>query len=230
MRAWRGVMLLGDAVPADHGLRGRVADWGGVYLSQDLGTSTAAAALAFAAFAAGMTGGRMVGDRLNRPTRRGHADAGRRRARRGCPRSAAAGGRRRGCDRRLRPGRARARQRRAAALQRGRSRAGRESAPNIGAVSSMGSLGFLAGPPFIGFLAEATSLPWRSRRSAAGSPPSPWPPARPAAARSGSRRPGIRCRRPEARACARVRLCCHSKPGRRPGDTSASPPSAGTRA
>ena len=34
-----------------------------------------------------------------------------------------------------------------------------ESGPNIAAVSSMGSIGFLAGPPFIGFLAEATSLP-----------------------------------------------------------------------
>ena len=36
---------------------------------------------------------------------------------------------------------------------------GRESGPNIAAVSSMGSIGFLAGPPFIGFLADATSLP-----------------------------------------------------------------------
>ena len=33
------------------------------------------------------------------------------------------------------------------------------SGPSIAAVSSMGSLGFLVGPPFIGFLAEATSLP-----------------------------------------------------------------------
>src|ERR671915_348258 len=32
--------------------------------------------------------------------------------------------------------------------------------PAIAAVSSMGSLGFLAGPPLIGFLAGATSLPW----------------------------------------------------------------------
>ena len=32
--------------------------------------------------------------------------------------------------------------------------------PGIAAVSSMGSLGFLAGPPFIGFLADATSLAW----------------------------------------------------------------------
>jgi len=27
-------------------------------------------------------------------------------------------------------------------------------------VSSLGSLGFLAGPPFIGVLADAVSLPW----------------------------------------------------------------------
>jgi hypothetical protein len=33
------------------------------------------------------------------------------------------------------------------------------SGPGIAAVSSMGSIGFLVGPPFIGFLAEATSLP-----------------------------------------------------------------------
>ena len=36
---------------------------------------------------------------------------------------------------------------------------GKESGPNIAAVSSMGSIGFLAGPPFFGFLADATSLP-----------------------------------------------------------------------
>jgi hypothetical protein len=33
------------------------------------------------------------------------------------------------------------------------------SGPSIAAVSSMGSIGFLVGPPFIGFLADATSLP-----------------------------------------------------------------------
>ena len=32
--------------------------------------------------------------------------------------------------------------------------------PAIAAVSSMGSLGFLAGPPLIGVLADAVSLPW----------------------------------------------------------------------
>jgi predicted MFS family arabinose efflux permease len=37
--------------------------------------------------------------------------------------------------------------------------AGREPGPNIAAVSFAGSLGILVGPPFIGFLADATSLP-----------------------------------------------------------------------
>jgi MFS family permease len=32
--------------------------------------------------------------------------------------------------------------------------------PGIAAVSSMGSLGFLAGPPVIGVLADTVSLPW----------------------------------------------------------------------
>ena len=35
----------------------------------------------------------------------------------------------------------------------------RPPGPAIAAVSSMGSIGFLVGPPFIGFLADATSLP-----------------------------------------------------------------------
>ena len=38
----------------------------------------------------------------------------------------------------------------------------------IAAVSSMGSLGFLAGPPFIGFLADAVSLPWALSTLVAG--------------------------------------------------------------
>ena len=36
--------------------------------------------------------------------------------------------------------------------------------PGIAAVSSMGSLGFLAGPPMIGLLADAVSLPWALAR------------------------------------------------------------------
>jgi MFS family permease len=34
------------------------------------------------------------------------------------------------------------------------------SGVGIAAVSSMGSLGFLLGPPLIGFLGQAVSLPW----------------------------------------------------------------------
>jgi hypothetical protein len=138
---------------------GAMADWGGVYLRGDLGASAGVAAAAFAAFAAGMTVARVTGDRINRrigPTRllRGGsalaaialgtmlvlADPAVALAglvlvgigvANGVPLlfSAAGGG---GVE---------------------------TSGPSIAAVSSMGSLGFLVGPPFIGFLAEATSLP-----------------------------------------------------------------------
>ena len=136
-----------------------MADWGGLYLTRDLGTSTAVAALAFAAFSGGMTAGRVFGDWLNH--RLGAAtlmQAG----------SALAGLALGGMLLLAEP-----------ALAIGGfflvgigvangvplvfsaagHAPGRESGPNIAAVSSMGSIGFLAGPPFIGFLAEATSLP-----------------------------------------------------------------------
>ena len=51
---------------------GAMADWGGVYLRGDLGASAGLAAATFAAFAAGMTVGRLTGDRINQqigPTR-----------------------------------------------------------------------------------------------------------------------------------------------------------------
>ena len=138
---------------------GAMADWGGVYLRGDLGASAGVAAAAFAAFAAGMTVARLTGDWINErlgPTRllrggsalaaialgtlllladpivalAGLALVGAGVAN-GVPLlfSAAGGG---GAE---------------------------TSGPSIAAVSSMGSLGFLVGPPFIGFLAEATSLP-----------------------------------------------------------------------
>ena len=44
---------------------GAMADWGGLYLRQDLGSSAAVAALAFAFFTAGMTVGRVFGDWVN---------------------------------------------------------------------------------------------------------------------------------------------------------------------
>ena len=42
-----------------------MADWGGLYLRQDLGASAALAALAYSFFTAGMTLGRVVGDWVN---------------------------------------------------------------------------------------------------------------------------------------------------------------------
>jgi MFS family permease len=138
---------------------GAVADWGGIYLSGDLGTSAAVAALAFAAFSGGMTAGRVFGDWLNRLL---------------------------GATQLMRAGSALAALALGGLLLAGEPGVaiagfflvglgvangvplvfsaaghapGRESGPNIAAVSSMGSIGFLAGPPFIGFLAQATSLP-----------------------------------------------------------------------
>jgi fucose permease len=139
---------------------GAMADWGGLYLRQDLGTDAAVAALAFAFFTAGMTTGRVVGDRVN--ARIGPVALLRWGALLtaaplaamlliGAPAAALAG---------------------LFAIGLGVSNgvplmfsaAGRlpdsPSGPSIAAVSSMGSLGFLAGPPFIGLLADATSLPW----------------------------------------------------------------------
>jgi fucose permease len=138
---------------------GAMADWGGLYLSRDLGTSTAVAALAFAAFSGGMTVGRLVGDWLNKRLgpatlmRAGTAVAG---VALGClllvgePAVAIGGfflvgiGVANGVP----------------LMFSAAGHAPGESGPNIAAVSSMGSIGFLAGPPFIGFLADATSLPF----------------------------------------------------------------------
>jgi fucose permease len=139
---------------------GAMGDWGGLYLRQDLGSDRAVAALAFASFTAGMTAGRIVGDRVNRRIgavallRAGALlTAGPLLAMLliGLPGAALAGlfaiglGVANGVPLMF-------------------SAAGRQPdtppGPGIAAVSSMGSLGFLAGPPFIGFVADAVSLPW----------------------------------------------------------------------
>jgi fucose permease len=139
---------------------GAMGDWGGLYLRQDLGSATALAALAYACFTAGMTLGRVVGDRVNAAI---------------------------GPVRLLRIGALLTAVPLAATLLIGVpgvalvglflvglgvangvplmfSAAGRQpdvpSGVGIAAVSSMGSLGFLAGPPVIGFLAQASTLPW----------------------------------------------------------------------
>jgi MFS family permease len=158
VRPTRGVVVLAVLTLVIMVTEGAMADWGGIYLTRDLGTSTSVAALAFAAFSGGMTVARVFGDWLNRRLgaatlfQGGGALAGLALGTmllaadpafaiagfflvgigvaNGVPLAFSAAGHA--------PG---------------------ESGPNIAAVSSMGSLGFLAGPPFIGFLAEATSLP-----------------------------------------------------------------------
>ena len=137
-----------------------MADWGGLYLRQDLGASAALAALSYSFFTGGMTLGRVVGDWVNHRIgavallRWGALLTGVPLAAMlliGAPAAALVGlflvglGVANGVPLMF-------------------SAAGRQPdtppGPGIAAVSSMGSLGFLAGPPVIGFLADATSLPW----------------------------------------------------------------------
>ncbi|HKH16984.1 MAG TPA: MFS transporter, partial [Solirubrobacteraceae bacterium] len=61
----RGVVLLAILCLLVMVTEGAMADWGGLYLRQDLGASAALAALAYAFFTAGMTAGRVVGDWVN---------------------------------------------------------------------------------------------------------------------------------------------------------------------
>jgi MFS family permease len=137
-----------------------MADWGGIYLRQDLGAGAGLTALAYAFFAAGMTVGRLAGDEINRRVgpvallRGGAVLTGGALAvvllvdapvvalaglfvvglgvANGVPLMFSAAGR----------------------------QPGTETGPGIAAVSSMGSLGFLVGPAFIGPVADAVSLPW----------------------------------------------------------------------
>jgi MFS family permease len=159
VRPTRGVVVLALLCLIIMVTEGAMADWGGLYLTRDLGTSTAVAALAFAAFSGGMTAARVFGDWLNHRLgaatlfQGGAALAGLALGALlllGEPALAIAGfflvgiGVANGVP---------------LVFSAAGHAPGRESAPNIAAVSSMGSIGFLAGPPFIGFLAEATSLP-----------------------------------------------------------------------
>jgi predicted MFS family arabinose efflux permease len=156
----RGVVLLAVLCLLVMVTEGAMADWGGLYLRSDLGSSAAIAALAYSFFTGGMTAGRVVGDWVN------HRIGPVAMLRWGALLTGAPLG---------------------AMLLIGEpavalvglflvglgvangvplmfSAAGRQPdtppGPGIAAVSSMGSLGFLAGPPIIGVLADAVSLPW----------------------------------------------------------------------
>ena len=156
----RGVMLLAILCLLVMVTEGAMADWGGIYLRGDLGTSVAVAALAFTFFTAGMTAGRVVGDWFT--ARVGPVAALRWGAlMTGVPLAAL-----------LLIGHPVAALIGLFAIGLGVangvplmfSAAGRlpdtAAGPGIAAVSSLGSLGFLVGPPLIGVLADVVSLPW----------------------------------------------------------------------
>jgi fucose permease len=156
----RGVVLLAILCLLVMVTEGAMADWGGLYLRGDLGASAALGALAYSFFTAGMTTGRVVGDWINHRIgpvallRWGALLTGIPLGAMlliGEPAVALAGlflvglGVANGVPLMF-------------------SAAGRQPdtppGPGIAAVSSMGSLGFLAGPPVIGVVADAVSLPW----------------------------------------------------------------------
>ncbi len=61
----RAVLLIGGLCFLVMMTEGGIADWGGIYLRQDAGASTAAAAMAFTGFSLGMAIARLGGDILN---------------------------------------------------------------------------------------------------------------------------------------------------------------------
>jgi len=136
---------------------GAAADWSAVYLDRDLAASAGTAGLAYAAFSITMVAGRLAGDALT--VRFGPAAL----VRRGALVASA------GLGAALLAGDASVALAGFACLGAGLSivipqvfraaAAGRDSGPALARVTTLGYLGFLAGPPLIGGIAEATSLP-----------------------------------------------------------------------
>lgn len=158
-RPSRGALLAGALAFMLFMAEGSVTDWSALYLDRDLGTGATLAAIGFGCFSGGMATGRLLGDRLNRLV---------------------------GARRLLRGGGMLAAASLAAMLLVGEawlalpalllvglgvangvpllfSAAGRTRdmapGPAIAAVSTMGYFGLLAGPPLLGFVADATSMP-----------------------------------------------------------------------
>ncbi|MBB4664937.1 MFS transporter [Conexibacter arvalis] len=159
VRPSRGALLIGGMVFALFMAEGAVTDWSALYLDRDLEAGATVAALGYGAFAGGMALARALGDRVNRAV---------------------------GARRLLRAGSTLAALSLAAMVALGLpalalpllllagfgvgngvpllfSAAGRirdmPPGPAIAAASTMGYLGLLAGPPLLGFVADATSLP-----------------------------------------------------------------------
>jgi hypothetical protein len=155
----RPALLLGALAGIVMLSEGAVADWSALYLHGDLDTSTGVAAVGYAAFAFGMTTGRLTGDGVNR--RFGAAPL----VRTGCALAAIALGAA------LLAGAAWATIPALALVGLGVANAvpilfsagaripGMAPGPGMAAVTTTGYLGLLAGPPLLGILADATSLP-----------------------------------------------------------------------
>jgi MFS family permease len=153
----RGVLLLGVLCILVMFTEGAMNDWSAIYLHEDLGSGADVAAAGFAVFSAGMAGGRIVGDAV--VARLGFERV----LRGGCALAAIALG---GL---LLAGSVPVTLVGLALVGLGISNgvplmfsaAGRTASPGpaIAAVSTMGYVAFLGGPPFLGFLADATSLP-----------------------------------------------------------------------
>ncbi|WP_145279463.1 MFS transporter [Tautonia plasticadhaerens] len=155
----RGLLLLG--VLAFLGLvgEGAMADWSAVYLRQSLGSPAWAAALGFAAYSLGMTAARFLGDRLSRAA----GDAALLRGGAGLAAAGLGGALAMGHPipaviglGLVGAGLANV----VPVLFRAASRVpGVAAVSGIATTSTVGYLGFLAGPPAIGALADAASLP-----------------------------------------------------------------------
>jgi predicted MFS family arabinose efflux permease len=153
----RGVVVIGVMAMLAMVTEGAISDWSGIYLRQNLGATAAAAATGYTGFALGMAIGRLTGDELNK---------------------------RLGPSLLLRGGMLLVAGALTAALLIGHavpavigfvlvglgisnsvpllfSAAGRHepAGPSLAAVFTVGYTGFIAGPPVIGFLADAVGLP-----------------------------------------------------------------------
>jgi MFS family permease len=153
----RAVLLLGGLCFLAMLIEGAVADWSGIYLRDDLDAGAAVAATGFTGFSLGMAAARLGGDRLNQ---------------------------RLGAGRLLRGGMALVAAALGVALLIAEpavtvlglalvglgianavpllfSAAGRvpPAGPSLAAVFTVGYMGFIVGPPAIGFLADAIGLP-----------------------------------------------------------------------
>ncbi len=159
-RPSRAVVVIGALVFALFMTEGALTDWSALYLDRDLGAGASLAAIGYGAFAGGMAGGRVFGDALKR--RLGGVLLLRcgalltcaavvamllvglpgfalvalllagLGAANGVPLLFSAAGHARDMD----------------------------AGPAIAVVSTAGYFGLLAGPPLLGFVADATTLPW----------------------------------------------------------------------